>query len=94
VILSLVCAVIIVAYFMYTMSPEVEDRMGTYRLYYTCLFVLAGILRYLQIIFVQAEAGSPTKVLFKDRFIQLSIVGWIISFYFIIYVKDIILFKQ
>lgn len=91
--LSLVCAVIVVAYFMYTMSPEVENRFGTYRLYYTCLFVLAGILRYLQIIFVQAASGSPTKILYKDRFIQVTILLWVASFYVILYMKDVTLFK-
>ena len=105
---SLVCAVIVVAYFMYTMSPEVQVRIanisrtdavgqesvgGVYRLYYTCLFVLAGILRYLQIIFVQAASGSPTKILYKDRFIQISILLWIASFYLIIYMKDVTIFK-
>lgn len=108
VILALVCAVIIVAYFMYTMSPEVQLRIsalgnsglssnagyGTYRLYYTCFFVLAGILRYLQIIFVQSASGSPTKILYKDRFIQITIFLWIASFYVIIYMKNITFFKQ
>ena len=93
VVLALVCAVIVVAYFMYTMSPEVLRRLGTYRLYYTCLFVLAGIMRYLQIIFVQAASGSPTKILYKDRFIQTILLLWTASFYFIIYVKDITIFK-
>jgi decaprenyl-phosphate phosphoribosyltransferase len=93
VVLSLVCAVIVVAYFMYTMSPEVLKRLGTYRLYYTCLFVLAGILRYLQIIFVQSASGSPTKILYKDRFIQISLLLWIASFYLIIYMKDVTIFK-
>ena len=93
VVLALVCAVIVVAYFMYTMSPEVLRRLGTYRLYYTCLFVLAGIMRYLQIIFVQAASGSPTKILYKDRFIQATLLLWTASFYFIIYVKDITIFK-
>ena len=105
VILALVCSVIIVAYFMYTMSPEVQERIanagnpstsqshGAYRLYYTCLFVLGGIMRYLQIIFVQAASGSPTKILYKDRFIQATIVLWIASFYLIIYMKDITIFK-
>lgn len=93
VVLALVCAVIVVAYFMYTMSPEVIERMGTYRLYYTCLFVLAGIMRYLQIIFVQSSSGSPTKILYKDRFIQITLFLWIISFYLIIYMKDITIFK-
>lgn len=93
VVLSLVCAVIVVAYFMYTMSPEVLKRLGTYRLYYTCLFVLVGILRYLQIIFVQSASGSPTKILYKDRFIQISLLLWIASFYLIIYMKDVTIFK-
>ncbi len=105
VVLALVCSVIIVAYFMYTMSPEVQQRIAglgrtdggssgsVYRLYYTCLPVLAGIMRYLQIIFVKAEAGSPTKVLYKDRFIQVTILVWIASFYLIIYTKDITIFK-
>jgi hypothetical protein len=93
VLTALVCAVIVVAYFMYTMSPEVLRNMGTYRLYYTCLFVLAGIMRYLQIIFVQAASGSPTKILYKDRFIQAAIILWIVSFYVLIYTKDITVFK-
>jgi 4-hydroxybenzoate polyprenyltransferase len=93
VLLALVCAVIIVAYFMYTMSDEVKLRFGTYRLYYTCLFVLAGIMRYLQIIYVKAASGSPTKILYKDRFIQATILLWIASFYSIIYMPDITIFK-
>jgi 4-hydroxybenzoate polyprenyltransferase len=92
-IMSLLCAVIIVAYFMYTMSPEVIHRMGTYRLYYTCLFVIAGVLRYLQIVYVQGKSGSPTQILYKDRFIQLTILLWIGTFYAILYLKNITIFK-
>ncbi len=91
--LSLVCAVIIVAYFMYTTSPEIIARLQTYRLYYTCLFVLAGIFRYLQLIYVMQDSQSPTKILYKDRFIQITILLWIISFYLILYVKDFAIFK-
>lgn len=93
VLLALVCAVIIVAYLMYTMSQDVQKELGAYRLYYTCLFVVAGIMRYLQIIFVSADSGSPTKILYKDRFIQITLFLWIVSFVFIIYVKDITIFK-
>ena len=92
-LLALVSAVMIVAYFMYTMSPEVQLRLGTWRLYYTCLFVMAGIMRYLQIIYVQADAGSPTKILYKDRFIQITLLLWIASYIVIIYLKDRMVFK-
>ncbi|MDQ6761212.1 MAG: UbiA prenyltransferase family protein [Bacteroidota bacterium] len=91
--LALICAVIIVAYFMYTMSYEVMIRLGTYRLYYTCLFVMAGILRYLQIIFVNHDSESPVKILYKDRFIQITLLAWIVSFYIILYMKDVTIFK-
>lgn len=91
--LSLICAVIIVAYFMYTMSPGVVERLQTYRLYYTCIFVLAGIFRYLQLVFVQQNSQSPTKILYKDRFIQVTILLWILSFYLILYAKDVTIFK-
>ena len=92
-LLALVCAVIITAYFMYTMSDEVKLRLGTYRLYYTCLFVMAGIMRYLQIIFVSADSGSPTKILYRDRFIQVTLILWFASFVAILYIKDLTLFK-
>ncbi|RYY51225.1 MAG: decaprenyl-phosphate phosphoribosyltransferase [Chitinophagaceae bacterium] len=91
--LSLICAVIIVAYLMYTKSPDVEQRLQTYRLYYTCIFVLAGIFRYLQLVFVQQNSQSPTKILYKDRFIQVTMLLWILSFYFIIYAKDVQIFN-
>lgn len=91
--LSLICAVIVVAYFMYTMSDGVIERLGTYRLYYTCLFVLAGIFRYLQLVFVHDASESPVKVLYRDRFIQATILLWVISFYTIIYMKDISIFE-
>ncbi len=91
--LSLTSAVIIVAYIMYSTSPEVEARLHTYRLYYTCLFVMAGIFRYMQLIFVKQDSQSPTNILYKDRFIQITILVWIISFYLILYVKDISVFK-
>lgn len=88
-LLALVSAVMIVAYLMYTMSDNVIIRHGTQRLYYTSLFVMAGIMRYLQIIYVKVDSGSPTKILYKDRFIQVSILLWMISFYFLLYIKKV-----
>lgn len=94
ILLALVCAVMIVAYFMYTMSPDTEQRLGTDRLYYTCIFVLAGIMRYLQIIYVSSDSGSPTKILYKDRFIQVTLLLWMASYIFLLYLKDFTLFKK
>ena len=83
--ITLVATVTIVAYMMYTMSDDVAVRFDSRYVYSTAVFVLAGILRYLQITVVENRSGSPTKVLLRDHFIQLCLVGWIASFLWIIY---------
>jgi decaprenyl-phosphate phosphoribosyltransferase len=83
--LTMVCGVIIVAYIMYTQSPEVIQRWHSEYLFATTIFVVAGIMRYLQIVFVEKDSGSPTSVLYRDKFVLITIVGWIVSFYIIIY---------
>ena len=82
---AIVASVTMVSYIMYTMSEEVIARMGTRYVYLTSGWVLAGLLRYLQNMVVFGLSGSPTKSLVKDHFIQLCILGWIASFFTIIY---------
>lgn len=93
VLLSVVASIIVVAYLMYTMSPEVKQRLHTYRLYYTGVFVLAGLMRYLQLIYVSEDSGSPTRILYKDRFIQITLLLWITSFAIILYFEDVPIFN-
>ena len=83
--LTLVATVTIVSYMMYTMSDDVAARFGNNYVYCTAVFVLAGILRYLQITVVENRSGSPTRVLLRDRFIQVCLLGWAIAFLLIIY---------
>lgn len=83
--ITLLSAVVIVAYIMYTVSQEVTERFNSDYLFITTIFVIAGIMRYLQIIFVENKSGSPTKIFVKDKFILLTIAAWIMSFYIIIY---------
>ena len=82
---AIIASVTMVCYIMYTMSPEVIARMGTRYIYLTSGWVLAGLLRYLQNMIVYGLSGSPTKSLVKDHFIQICIIGWIASFFVIIY---------
>ena len=82
---AIVAAVTMVCYIMYTMSEEVILRMGTRYVYLTSGWVLSGLLRYLQNMIVFGLSGSPTKSLVKDHFIQLCVVGWLVSFFVIIY---------
>ncbi len=83
--IAIVSAITMVCYIMYTMSEEVIARMGSKYLYLTSGWVFVGLLRYMQRTIVYGDSGSPTKTLVKDHFIQFCIIGWILSFYAIIY---------
>lgn len=85
-VITILATIIMVCYIMYTVSEEVVSRMGTPYLYVTSVFVLAGLIRYLQLTIVDVKSGSPTRVLMHDLFIQLCVVGWILSFFVIIYI--------
>lgn len=78
-------AVTLVCYIMYTVSPDVTGRFNTQYLYLTSIFVLVGLLRYIQLTVVDKRSGDPTKILMRDRFTQLIVVGWISAFLVIIY---------
>ena len=84
-VMTIMAAVVIVAYILYTTSVEVTQRVGNEYLYITAFFVILGIMRYLQIAFVEEDSRSPTKVILRDRFTQLAILGWIASFSWILY---------
>ena len=92
--LGLSSAIVIVAYINYTVSPVTVARLGTHNLYYSSLFVIAGLMRYLQITFVMNESGSPTEILYKDHFIQITLALWVLSIYAILYLKDITIFTS
>lgn len=83
--LTLLSGIIMVSYIMYTISEEVVRRMDSEYLYLTSVFVIAGMMRYLQITMVENNSGSPTKILYTDNFIRFTILGWIICFYAILY---------
>jgi 4-hydroxybenzoate polyprenyltransferase len=83
--LVLFAGIIIVSYIMYTVSAEVVDRFNSEWLYATVIFVIAGLMRYLQITFVEERTGNPSQILVTDGFIITCILGWIMMFYIIIY---------
>lgn len=83
--IGIVLAITMVCYIMYTMSDEVIERIGSEYLYLTSGWVLIGLFRYMQKTIVYGDSGSPTKTLYHDHFIQVCIIGWIMSFIAIIY---------
>lgn len=84
--LTLLSSVMIVSYIMYTVSDDVQARYNSQYLFLTCIFVIAGLMRYLQITMVEKKSGSPVKILYKDVFIFVVLLAWVLSFYILLYV--------
>ncbi len=84
--LSISCTLAIVCYLMFTLSPEVQQRFHP-RVFYTVIFVVFAFLRYLQQTLVYNKTESPTKIIYKDRSIQVTLVLWLAAFLLQIYFK-------
>lgn len=83
--ITITASVTLVCYIMYTVSPEVVSRFGTEQLYLTSVFVLLGLLRYIQLTVVDELSGDPTRLLLRDHLTQGIVVLWIAAFIVIIY---------
>ena len=83
--MGIMASVIIVAYILYTVSPDIVAKHGTHKLYISSIWVLLGLLRYLQITFVEEKSGSPTLILIKDIALQMIILLWLITIVILIY---------
>ena len=84
--ITITASVTLVCYIMYCVSPEMTERFDTPYLYLTFVFVLLGLLRYIQIAVVDEKSGDPTKIILRDHFSQIIVVAWILSFLLMIYV--------
>lgn len=84
--LSISVTLAIVSYLMFTVTPEVQDRFGP-KIFYTVIFVVFAFMRYLQQTLVYNRTESPTKIVYRDRYIQVTIVLWVTCFLLLIYHK-------
>ncbi len=72
-------------YILYTTSSEMVIRHHGEYVYFTSIFVILGILRFLQNTFVEKNSGSPTMFVLKDIFMQFTLFAWIITYVIILY---------
>ena len=84
--INVVTASTVVSYMFYTMSPDVEQRLGTQHLYLTVPFVLYGIFRYLYLVHRLGRGASPTQALLTDRPLLLCVGLWGATVVLLLYV--------
>ncbi len=83
--ISVVTASTVVAYAIYTASPEVREKLGTDKLYLTIPFVLFGIFRYLYLVHQRELGGNPTQLLLSDQPLLIDVALWIVTASIVLY---------
>lgn len=83
--IAVVTASTVVAYAIYTASPEVAERLGTDKLFLTIPFVLFGIFRYLFLVHQREEGGNPTQILLRDRPLIVDLGLWVLTCLLLLY---------
>jgi 4-hydroxybenzoate polyprenyltransferase len=80
--ITIVTATTIMAYSLYTF----QATTGDHRLMITIPLVLYGIFRYLYIVYIRKDGGSPEEVLLRDRHILGTVVLCIAAVIIVLYV--------
>ncbi len=84
-LIGIVTAATIVSYAIYTLTPEVTERLGSRYMILTLPFVLYGIFRYLYMVHLHDKGGNPTRDLLTDGPLLLSILLWTLTSVALIY---------
>lgn len=83
--LRMVTTSTLITYLLYTIEVDTATLVDINLALITVPFVLYGLFRYLYIIHVQGKGSAPDEVLLTDRPLQLAIVGWGLTFIFLLY---------
>ena len=84
-LMVMIGAIIIVSYLNYTTLIENQLASNSEMIYISTIFVLLGLMRYLQLALVFNKTGSPTKIAYKDNLIKISILMWALFYFWVLY---------
>jgi hypothetical protein len=76
---TLTATATIIAYSLYSVSPETVALHGTTGLMASVPFVLFGLLRYLFLLHRRDGGGDPARELLTDRHLQIAFLGWLVT---------------
>jgi 4-hydroxybenzoate polyprenyltransferase len=83
--INVVTASTVVAYAMYSISPETIEKFHTRYLIYTIPMVLFGIFRYLYLIYQRQTGRNPTEAILRDPPFMINILVWATAVVWIVY---------
>ena len=75
-LVAVVTGATLLAYSIYTISPETVAKFGGRPLFLTIPFVLYGIFRYLYLMYAQEKGGNPSELFLSDRATLVNVILW------------------
>jgi len=84
-VIAVVTSGSLLSYALYTMSPEVTEKLGAPHLNLTIPFVIYGLLRYLYLVYNKGQGGDTATTLLRDLPLQLACLFWVITLSAVLY---------
>lgn len=84
--LRMVTTSTLITYLLYTIEVDTAQLVDINLAMITVPFVMYGLFRYLYLIHVKGEGSAPDEILLKDRPLQMTLLGWGLTFFVLLYV--------
>ncbi len=75
-LISVSCAATFLSYTLY--AVDIGNELDKPEIMYSALFVIMGLFRYLQVLYVDKEGGEPERVLLHDGFFMCNCIIWLL----------------
>jgi 4-hydroxybenzoate polyprenyltransferase len=75
----------LLAYLMFCVSEYGQLRYGSL-VPLTAIFVSIGLFRFLQVVMMEGGGDSPSDLFIKDKVIAVAVLGWIGTFFLLLYI--------
>ena len=75
-LINVSCAATFLSYTLY--AVDIGNALNKPEMMYSALFVIIGLFRYLQVLYVDKEGGEPERVLLGDGFFLINCITWLI----------------
>jgi 4-hydroxybenzoate polyprenyltransferase len=75
----------LISYSIYTIWPQTVEHFGTTGLLYTIPIVVAGVTRYMYLVYQRNLGGDPSEVLLTEPSLWATVISWFVAVAIIIY---------
>jgi len=85
--ISVLMAMTLLCYSLYTLDPQTVSKHHTQGLLYTIPFVIYGVFRYHKLALSGRSGEDPTELVIRDTGIKVTVALWAMAVYLILYLK-------